>query len=289
MLAACAARRWLVRYAAGVKLICGDEPAVASASMSLVSCLPALEHVELNLPGLPASNNLNCLLETLAWCPRLSLLGLCMTDEQASDKPFPDVPAFAKLRSLRTLNLSLQGLEPHFMANVVDALEPLTCLARLTVDVFEPTVQPAALRQLKGLQALRLCSLNPCSLRSDCLDLPNLQWLAFDLCEIENAEVLTRLTALHSLTCLEFLGGRVPPFIAQRIQAPRLQRMVLKPNEPCHGGAPLGLSRLPADMGSALLHLDITGHGLTQFPLSLTQLAALECLRASRKQCCPLA
>ena len=233
-------------------------------------------------PGLPAFNNLNCLLETLAWCPRLNLLALCITEDRASDKPFPDVPAFAKLRSLRMLHLSLQGLEPHFMANLVDALVPLTGFTRLSIEVYEPTVLPAALRQLKGLQTLDLLGLKPCSLRSGCLDLPNLQALRIEFCKIENAAVLTRLSALHSLTCLEFSGGQVPPFIAQRIQAPRLQRLVLRTGEPCHGGAPLGLSRLPADMGSALLHLDITGHGLTQFPLSLTQLAALECLRA----CC---
>ena len=53
---------------------------------------------------------------------------------------------------------------------------------------------------------------------------------------------------------------------------------------PCRGGACSWLSQLPADMGtlrSTLQHVDCRGHALTQFPLALTQLAALECLRAT--------
>lgn len=34
-------------------------------------------------------------------------------------------------------------------------------------------------------------------------------------------------------------------------------------------------------MSAILLHIDFTGHGFNEFPLVLTQLAALECLKAS--------
>ena len=51
VLAACAARRWLARNAAGVKLVRNWTKAAAPACASLVSCLPALEDVELRLPA----------------------------------------------------------------------------------------------------------------------------------------------------------------------------------------------------------------------------------------------
>ena len=69
---------------------------------------------------------------------------------------------------------------------------------------------------------------------------------------------------------------------AQLVNLPRLQHAVVKTS--CRRpGAYLGLSRLPANMGSlcaTLLHLDCSGQGLTQFPLALTQLVALNCLKA---------
>ena len=45
----------------------------------------------------------------------------------------------------------------------------------------------------------------------------------------------------------------------------------------------LGLSSLPAEMGSlvsGLLHLDLGGNGITRFPVSLTQLTALQVFKA---------
>ena len=49
----------------------------------------------------------------------------------------------------------------------------------------------------------------------------------------------------------------------------------------------MGLSALPADMGSlslTLTHLDISERKLSHFPLNLTQLVALECLKASANE-----
>ncbi len=66
VLAACAARRWLARSAAGLRLIRSPTQAAAAACMSLVSCLPALEEVQLYLCGPVVPNDLGCLLEALA-------------------------------------------------------------------------------------------------------------------------------------------------------------------------------------------------------------------------------
>ena len=140
MLAARAARRWLARYAAGVKLIRSRAEAAAWACLSLVSCLPALEDVELCLPASLDSEELSCLLEALAWCPRLKALDLRVTDHEGDDVPQPIMvgcaPAFAKLRSLTSLALSFGGGDPlqsadapHFgsgLAYVVHALVSLT-------------------------------------------------------------------------------------------------------------------------------------------------------------------
>ena len=115
VVAACSARRWLARNAAGVKLVHGYRLAAASACTNLVACLPALEDVRLRLP---ASEDLGNLLEALAWCPRLTALDLCIDDEGDDDadvdpysyeydeedmRRFPDAPAFAKLHSLTKL------------------------------------------------------------------------------------------------------------------------------------------------------------------------------------------
>ena len=55
--------------------------------------------------------------------------------------------------------------------------------------------------------------------------------------------------------------------------------MVLKTDEPCTADYADAYLGLPA-VGSALLHLNLQGHGLTQFPLIITQLVALEHLDA---------
>ena len=77
-LAACAARRWLARNAAGVTVTLTQFEMAASAWMGLVSCLPALERVELRLLEEMAADKLSCLLEALTWCPHLDDLMLCM-------------------------------------------------------------------------------------------------------------------------------------------------------------------------------------------------------------------
>ena len=86
-LAVCAARRWLARNAAGRKRIRSHTYIDIQAYVSLVSCLPALQVVELRPlsppweagsfappPGVPG--DLGCLLEALACCPRLEALVL---------------------------------------------------------------------------------------------------------------------------------------------------------------------------------------------------------------------
>ena len=101
---------------------------------SLVSCLPALESVSLHLPRPLALGDLGCLLEALAWCPRLTVLDLDRWSPERTKKdqavqPTPTVPAFAKLRSLTELLLS--EFEPLTLVDVVDALVSLTGLAEL--------------------------------------------------------------------------------------------------------------------------------------------------------------
>ena len=284
MLAACAARRWLVRNAADTKHISGTEPAPALACMRLVCCLPALEDVWLTLPGLPVGNNLNCLLEALAWCPRLAELRLFMESQDEGYAPFPEAPAFAKLRSLRVLHLGLSAVAPSVLAHVANALASLTGLAHLSIDYYKPAVLPAALGQLKGLLTLEFMGLRPCTFEAGCLDLPNLLWLRFSFCHFEGDEVLPGVSALQSLTCIELVDNQGLSFITPQLtQLPRLRRIVFSNTMFHRGGAYPWLFGPAADMGTlrlALLHLDLSGHGLSHFPLALTQLVALECLRA---------
>ena len=292
MLAACAARRWLARTAAGVKLIKKAYRAPAAVYISLVSCLPALEVALLSLASTSWAD-LACLLEALAWCPRLSVLKLYMPAmwtknyhgvDSISDVPPLPAPgwalAFAKLRSLTKLTLECCILDSMTLAEVVDALVPVAGLAELSIQLFKPVVVPAALGQLKCLRSLAFRGLKPCALEAGCLHLPNLQRIDFQYCWIEDAEMLLGMTALESL---RFAAGRVPPIFAQLVKLPLLRRVLLGGSY-SEGGACLGLARLPADMGalrSSLLHLDIGGHKLPTFPLALTQLVALECLHAS--------
>ena len=83
-LAACAARRWLARNAAGVKLVAASDIVEAEACISLVSCLPALEDAALRLRGRLMPDNV--LVEALAFCPRLTALSLEATGS-VGDKP----------------------------------------------------------------------------------------------------------------------------------------------------------------------------------------------------------
>ena len=156
-------------------------------------------------------------------------------------------------------------------------------------DAFQPAVVPAALGQLKGLRSLEIADLNPCVLEVGCLDLPNLLSLDFRDCRCEHAQVLPVGPALKSLTRVEFCGGQGPLFFDhQLVQLPRLQRMVFDNTGGLrYAGACPWLSRPPADMGSlslGLRHLSFSGHGLTQFPLALTQLVALEHLTADENE-----
>ena len=155
MLAACAARRWLARNAAGVEVIPNQIEAAASACTSLVSCLPALEDVALVIPGPLSLADLGCLLEALAWCPRLRALDLsmigdvCMMSDEEDDvlQPFAAsgcMPAFAKLRSLTKLALFFDEEFPYTLANVVGALMSLTGLMELELGLVRDAVVPAS-------------------------------------------------------------------------------------------------------------------------------------------------
>ena len=301
--AARGAMSWLTRYAAGVKRICSQTEAAALACTILVCCLPALEDAELRLPASLHPGDLSCLLEELACCPRLRALDLVVSDLERGAVPPPLVsccaPAFAQLCSLTKLALSFGEASPGIwcdvpgcnFADIVDALVPLTNLAELRVRMPGCTYVPAALGQLKGLRSLQLAELDPCSLMRGCFDLPSLQSLEFWVCNIQveepEDEVLLSLTALQSLTRIEFAHCQGPPLVAGLVQLPRLKRVVFQTHRPCdseeYSDCP-DLSKLPADMGpldSALRHLEYSGHGLAEFPLGLTQLVALECLKLS--------
>ena len=261
------------------------------ACTRLVLSLPPLESVELCLPGPLFTPDLGCLLEALAWCPHLRALSLSVEDHEGGQASgFPSL-ALAELRSLTKLALQLGGANIYTFSHVVGALVPLTNLAELKLDsntsvtldspLPPPDVVPAALGQLKSLRLLQLHGLLSCRLEAGCFDLPNLLSLSFGYCDFEE-EVLPGISALQSLTCLEFIFGLGPRFFdAQLTRVPGLQRIVFQHYSRCSYNS-RGLFTLPADMGflrPALLYLDVSGQQLTQFPLALTQLVALECLK----------
>ena len=294
VLAACAARRWLARSAAIVHLIRNVADAAAPACMSLVFCLPALEDVTLNVCAPVVPDDLGCLLEALAWCPRLRALDMSM-DANAMTKgwedqyqPFP-APALAQLSSLTSLGLRLDSEDPYTLEDVVNALVPLTGLVKLSIsfpkyaDIY---LVPAALGELKALQSLEFRNICDCVLEAGCLDLPKLQSLDFLHCSVPDAKVLPGVSALQCLTRIHFVECEGPVTLEPELaQLPGLQRLVLS-QDPGYFSDPPGRLRLPADMGSlrhTLLHLDISGHTGTRFPLAVTQLVALELLNA--KEC----
>ena len=297
MLAACAARHWLARNAAGVKRIANGVLAAASACTSLVTCLPALETAELGLKESLSLPDLTFLLEALAWCPRLRALGLIVAEDgvdvdvgDAVVQPVADLPAFGKLRRLTSLHVAFGEVFPYTLTDAVDSLVALTGLTELTITLGAPAAVPASLGQLKGLLSLSLCSMMPCVLEAGCLDLPNLLSLDFQSCSFMGLDcmdtgVLPGVTALQSLTRIEFSDSYdLHVFDAQLAQLPRLQHMILNAQCGHSAGVSLWLSRLPADMGSlssTLLHLNLSGNELTEFPIALTQLVALQFLRAS--------
>ena len=300
VLAACTARRWLARHAAGVKyIICSRTATVrwtAAACTGLVSCLPALETVVLTLPDTLVSDDLGCLLDALAWCTRLQALHLCvehpLCEGDQAVQPVTDVRAFEKLRSLGQLRSLTQlalifgANDPYVLPDVVDALVSLTGLAELGIGIYQPSVVPAALGQLKGLRTLQIWGLRPDAFQAGCFDLPNLTSLHFRRCDVSDAHVLPGISALQSLTSIEFSEGLSPRFFfPQLVQLPRLQRMVFQAGVLGQGGACSRLCKLPADLGSlrvTLLHIDFSGQRLAQFPLAQTQLVALKCLKATR-------
>ena len=289
-----------MRSAAGVRLICNQTKAAAPICTSLVSFLPALEDVELKLCAPVGPEELGCLLEALAWSPRLRALDLSThravdgymfgADEGDADLhwPFP-APALAKLSSLSSLALSFYK-EPYALADVVGALVPLTGLVDLSLTFFKYGgihLVPAALGQLKALRSLTFTDICTCVLEAGCLELPGLQSLDFLRCKFPDAEVLPGVSALQCLTGIGFSGGTGPVTLdPQLAQLPGLQRMVFSQDADFELHlelGPPGPLRVPYDMATlsaTLLHLDISGHMGTQFPLSLTQLVALEHLNA---------
>ena len=291
-MAAYAARRWLARNAAAVKVFtCSFEHVHTYTNIptyiSLVSCLPALEDVKLRLPKPLVPKDLDCMLEALAWLPRLRALALSLYgDERVIDSmvlPYcPDTSAFAKLRSLTRLALSFGGADTYTIAGVVPALVSLTAFAELYLSLPRFTVVPADLGQLKGLRSLVFFDITLTHFEAGCLKLPSLLSLKFDKCRIGHVEEMMGVTALQHLTSMTFGQGQGPrAFYQQLVRLPRLQRLIF---DSCGGFlACPWRSRLPADLGSlssTLLHLCCCRAMLTQLPLAIMQLAALEHLDA---------
>ena len=123
---------------------------------------------------------------------------------------------------------------------------PLTGLAELSLSCHSPVAVPAALGQLTGLRSLRLMDLGrPCVLQAGCFNSPNLLSLQFVRCNLVHAEALPGVSALQSLTRIEFLDGLGPRFLDRHlVQLPRLQHMVFETSVPLPGGACLWLSKM---------------------------------------------
>ena len=157
-LAVCGAKRWLAHGAPSVKIIRNGTGAAAPACTSLVSCLPAVEQVELYLRAQVGHEDLGCLLEALAGCPHLKALELRMylphDGEPCQDLYwlFP-APALAQLGSLTSLALGF-GYECYALADVVVALAPLTGLVKLCIGFAREAdkhLVPAALGRAEGI------------------------------------------------------------------------------------------------------------------------------------------
>ena len=134
-------------------------------------------------------------------------------------------------------------------------------LAELAIELPVSCVVPAALAQLKGLRALEFISrVHTAVLEAGCLDLPNLASLKFRWCMFHADKVLPSVSALQSLTRLNFIGcNEAPPWAA-------------------------AMPKLPADMGAlstSLKHLCFSTNKHTHFPMAMMQLVALEHLDAS--------
>ena len=139
LLAACAARRWLAHNATRVtRMLRSNTRTAALAATSLVSCLPALERVELRLYESLTAGDLRCLLEALAWCPRLRVLGFYTETYQGRAVPqaFPDMPKLMKQRGLKALALNFRR-EIFAFASMMDAVVSLTGLIDLNQEHLE--------------------------------------------------------------------------------------------------------------------------------------------------------
>ena len=243
VLAACAARRWLARSAAIVKVITSQIYAAAPACTGLVSCLPALEDVQLCLCPPVVPDDLGCLLEALAWCPRLRALNLFMSDrikyipepgEEYEELylPFP-ARALAHLSSLTSLVLAFDDNDPYSLADVVGALVALTDLAQLSIGLLKyanTQLVPAALGQLKALRFLHFCCIQCCVLEPGCFELPNLQTLKFSQCCIPDAEVLHEVGALVCLTAAQLADPEVQPVLYPRCRGTARSRRSCVPH-----------------------------------------------------------
>lgn len=125
-LAASAAKQWLASNAGAIKVFTctfyfSETYTNIPTYVSLVSCMPALETVELCLPGSTTPNDLGCLLKGLSCLPSLRTLVLSDTDpvsdeadeddegdDLSSDATEADTSDFAKMRSLTKLALSFK-------------------------------------------------------------------------------------------------------------------------------------------------------------------------------------
>ena len=300
--AAKAARLWLRRNAAGVKRLCNESYSAASACTSLVSCLPALESADLH-PCEPG--DLGRLLKALARCPRLTALGLTLTDSFLYHDDGLGLAAIANLRSLTSLTWTYESYDNNLwyerdpcLADLVVALAPLTGLTDLSVDFFHlPIIVPSDLANLTGLRSLAICTqyFQACACEPWCLRLPELLTLTFITCDFHDPDMLPSFSALPSLTRIEFSGCKGRPdceqhVLAQLVHLPRLQHCVLEARHcalACAWFVP-ELLRLPLDVGSlssTLLRLDVSELALPLFPLVLTQLVALERLEAGGNGC----
>ena len=183
-----------------------------TAWISLVSYLPALQDLRLFLNTPLIKDELGCLLEALALCPRLRALDLLTLDQftrNAADVadedlfwPFPDAAAFANLHSLTKLTLRFDKGDRFCLTDMVSALVPLTGLAELLVWLCGPDVVPATLAQLQGLRSLTLQTFfNPLDFEAGCFDMPNLLSLKIESwCSEEGALMLPCVTGLQRLT-----------------------------------------------------------------------------------------
>ena len=300
-----AVRRWLKQHAAAAKMLHltvkhEQDPQTALACMSgLLSELPGLEvaTVEAERES-DTAQVLAGVLSALAWCPCLQTLTLYVEGSElmqtSSAHSASLVSAFAKLSSLVKLEWGL----PFELSSAVIIVGALSGLIDLTLHGFEEEdpgepapndTVPASLSALKHLQRLSFHSFHGLTLEAGCLNLPRLALLEFSVCIFAHSRVqLPGLDDLSSLSSLELArcDGLCSLSIPGLLRLPRLQHLAFwdrNRGSQCTCARRLW-SNLPADMGAAscmLLSLDLSKLNLDAFPLALTGLTGLECLKAS--------